>query len=241
MFNEIYVGVKEVDYIETKIDELCKRYNNRQGFDYVQQRAIFRSYCNDTLKVFDECFETTLFGITNCKRRIEAYQRKDNVDIAKATCEIVGMLVDLKEIVHSMVAIKDLPSCKKLTELSADEIISKAKNLVKSNIVKAGVGALLLGSKINDVVGITDVRDYYTNRLDELNKEILYKGKQPSPMEQFLLDKFNAEIGYCNLAFFKAGVGVTEELKEWIKIGRKHIYKFENQQLINNGTYNLHM
>ena len=53
------------------------------------------------------------------------------------------------------------------------------------------------------------------------------KGKGISPMEQFLLDKFNAEIGYCNIALFKAGIGAAEELKWLVEIGKKHIEKFE--------------
>ncbi len=48
-------------------------------------------------------------------------------------------------------------------------------------------------------------------------------------MEQFLLDKFNAEIGYCNIALFKAGIGAVEELKGLAEIGKKHIEKFEKE------------
>ena len=31
--NELFVGVKEIDYIETQIDTLCDKYNNRRGSD----------------------------------------------------------------------------------------------------------------------------------------------------------------------------------------------------------------
>lgn len=46
-------------------------------------------------------------------------------------------------------------------------------------------------------------------------------------MEYFLLDIFNAEIGYCNIALFKAGTGAIEECKGLVEIGKKHIEKFE--------------
>jgi len=62
-----------------------------------------------------------------------------------------------------------------------------------------------------------------------LNSEIQAKGKPISPMEQFLLDKFNAEIGYCNIALFKAGIGAVEEYKGLVDIGRKHISKYEKE------------
>ena len=227
--NEIFVGVKEVGYIETQISKLCEKYNSRNGVDYVQQRALFRNYCHDTINVFEDCFETSMLGMQRCVNKVKAYQTKDDLDIRIATLDIVDMLCELKDIARTMVPIKDLPSCKKLTELSGVDIVAKAKDLVKNDYVKAAVGAFLLGSKVNDVVKIEDVKGYYSERLAQLNSEIQTKGKGVSPMEQFLLDKFNAEIGYCNIALFKAGFGAAEELRGLVEIGKKHIEKFENE------------
>lgn len=227
--NEIFVAIKETDYIEAQIGDLCGKYNNRCGADYVQQRALFRSYCYDTVKLFEDCFETSLFGIQQCKTKVEVYRRIDDLDIRRATFDIVDMLCELKDIVRTMVPIRDLPSCKKLAELSAEAIVSKAKDLVKNDIIKAAIGVYLLGSKVNDVVKIEDVKCYYSERLAQLNSEIQTKGMGISPMEHFLLDKFNAEIGYCNIALYKAGIGVAEELKGLAEIGKKHIEKYEKE------------
>jgi hypothetical protein len=227
--NEIFVAIKETDYIEAQIAGLCEKYNNRCGADYVQQRALFRSYCYDSIKLFEDCFETSMLGIQRCVAKVKGYQTIDDLDIRRATFDIVDMLCELKDIVKTMVPIKDLPSCKKLTELSGEDIVSKAKDLVKTDFVKVAVGAYLLGSKVNDVVKIEDVKGYYSERLAQLNSEIQTKGKSISPMEQFLLDKFNAEIGYCNIALFKAGIGAAEELKGLVEIGKKHIEKFEKE------------
>ena len=227
--NEIFVAIKETDYIEAQIGGLCEKYNNRCGVDYVQQRALFRSYCYDTIKLFEDCFETSMLGIQRCVSKVKGYQTIDNLDIRRATFDIVDMLCELKDIVRTMVPIKDLPSCKRLTELSAEDIVSKAKDLVKNDIVKAVVGVYLLGSKVNDLVKMEDVKGYYSERLAQLNSEIQTKGKGISPMEQFLLDKFNAEIGYCNIALFKAGIGAVEELKGLAEIGKKHIERFEKE------------
>lgn len=227
--NELFVALKETDYIEAQIGGLCEKYNNRCGADYVQQRALFRSYCYDTIKLFEDCFETSMLGIQRCVAKVKEYQTIDDLDIRLARIDIVEMLCELKDIVKTMVPIKDLPSCKRLTELSAEDIVSKAKDLVKNDIVKAVVGVCLLGSKVGDVVKIEDVKGYYCERLGQLNIEIQTKGKGISPMEQFLLDKFNAEIGYCNIALFKAGIGAAEELKGLAEIGKKHIEKFEKE------------
>ena len=131
--NEIFVGVKEVCYIETQISRLCEKYNNRYGVDYIQQRALFRNYCHDTINVFEDCFETSMLGMQRCVNKVKIYQTKDDLDIRIATLDIVDMLCELKDIARTMVPIKDLPSCKKLAELSAEDIVSKAKDLVKNS------------------------------------------------------------------------------------------------------------
>lgn len=234
-FNEIYIATKEIDYIVAMIDGLCQKYNNRHGVDYIQQRALFRSYCHETIKIFDDCFETTMLGMIRCKHKVRAYESLDNIDMLYATMDIMDMLLNLRALVKTMVPIKDLPSCKKLLELSPEDIMSKSKDLVKNNIVKATIGVLLLRSKVSDVVKIEDIRNYYSGRLIQLKSEILAKNEQISPIEQYLLDKFNAEIGYCNLALFKAGIGITEELKDLADIGKKHIERFTNYQQNNSG------
>lgn len=232
--NEIFVATKDKEYVLAKIDGLCQKYNNRNGINYEQRKALFRNYCHDTLEVFDECFVTAMLGLCRCKQKVEKFQKSANVNIDAASLEILKLLVELKELVSSMVPIKDLPSCKKLIGLSAEDIIAKAKDLEKSGIVKVGVGALLLKSKISDVVKIEDVRDYYQRNLEELLSEIKVKGDKGesiSLIEQFLLDKFNAEIGYCNLALVKTGIGITKELKDMAEIGKKHIERYEENKL----------
>ena len=235
--NEIYVAVKQKEYVEGKIAALCDKYNNRLGLDYNQKRALLKSLCYDTTSLFRDCFETSMLGMKRCITRVEAYQSKDNVDIDAAVLDIVEMLWTLKDMVSTMVPIKDLPSCKKLTEMSPADIISKAKDLVKSDVIKASVSALILGSKISDVISIEDVKSYYNDRLSRLTEEIKIKNGESCPVELFLLDKFNAEIGYCNIALLKAGVGITEELKALVEIGRTHIEKYENNIQKYSGAY----
>ena len=227
--NELFVAVRDIDYIDAKIDSLCKKYNSRCGTDYIQQRSLFRSYCHDTLSFFDDCFATQMLGMIRCKAKVKEYQYLDNIEIDKATLDIVNMLWDLKQIVGTMVPIKDLPSCKKLTELSPEDIISMGKDLVKSDIVKVGAGILQIGSKVSDIIRIEDVKSFYKDRLSELTEEIKTKGGEISDIELFLMDKFNAELGYCNIALFKAGIGITKELSGLVEIGRKHIEKYENE------------
>lgn len=79
--NEIFVAIKETDYIEAQIGKLCEKYNNRYGVDYIQQRALFRNYCHDTINVFEDSFETSMLGIQRCVNKVKIYQTKDDLDI----------------------------------------------------------------------------------------------------------------------------------------------------------------
>lgn len=234
---EIYVAIKGKDYVLKMIRDLCDKYHNKSLPDNKQQRALFRNYCHDTLVVFKECFETSMLGMMRLIKKVEDFQRQDNIDIKAAALEISNILIGFYSLVVSMVAIKDLPSCRDLLELSAEDIIEKAKDLVKNDIVKAGIGARLLGSKSNNIVKIENIRDYYQSNLEELRNEIWIKAKPISPIEQFLLDKFNAEIAYCNLALLKSGIGISKELMDFANISKNHIEKFEKSCFIGNGNF----
>lgn len=113
--------------------------------------------------------------------------------------------------------------------MSPEGIISCAKDLAKSNIVKASVGISMLGMKMGDVIKIEDIKRFYEGRLDQLKCEIKEKGVMICSIEQFLLNKFNAEIAYCNKALLKAGIGVTKELMDLVKLGNEHIARYEPQ------------
>ncbi len=65
--NEIYVATKDKEYVLAKIEGLCQKYNSWNGVNYEQQKALFRSYCHDTIEVFRECFETTMLGSQSLK------------------------------------------------------------------------------------------------------------------------------------------------------------------------------
>lgn len=49
-------------------------------------------------------------------------------------------------------------------------------------------------------------------QIKELQKELEEDRREISPIEQFLMDKFNAEIGYCDIASVKTGIGAAKEV-----------------------------
>lgn len=68
--------------------------------------------------------------------------------------------MQLRNIAQNATPIKELPSCKKLIELSTEDAAAAATDLIKSDIVKSVAKSLLLGTKIKDAINISDVRNY---------------------------------------------------------------------------------
>ncbi len=88
---------------------------------------------------------------------------------------------------------------------------------------------MLLGTKIKDAIEISDIRNYYEEEIKELQKELREEQRKITPIEQFLMDKFNAEIGYCDIASVKTGIGAAKEVVGLLDIARKNINKYERQ------------
>ncbi len=222
--------VKDKENAVAQIDNLCKKYNSKNADNNRQFMALFRAYCQETIDLLEKCFAAEMQGASRCKRFVEKFAHTDNIDIAKAgTIQIFDMLMRLRDIAQNAILIKDLPSCKKLTELSTEDAIAAATDLIKSDIVKGVAKSLLLGVKIKDAIDISDVSNYYNEQIKELRKELDEEQREISPIEQFLMDKFNAEISYCDIASIKTGIGAAKEVVGLLDIARKNINKFERQ------------
>lgn len=237
MENGIYVVIKESTYVLDKIQKLSEKYNGNNSFygKYEEARKAVRCYCHDTASLINDCFETSLLGMKRCLAKIKGYESCDCVYIPTATSDIYVILCELRNIALNAIAIKDLPSCKKLTELSPEDVVSKATDLIKNDIVKDCARVLLLGNDIYHMIQIEDVKNYYQNCLEELQRELTEKDELPSPMEQFLLDKYNAELGYCNMALFKTGVKIS---KETLDIAKSSIERYERRALVDRERMN---
>ena len=235
--NEFFILKKDKEYVLRRIDEIIQKYQIVNSTTNVQRRAIMRQCCRDIDCMLDECYEPSLWGVAKCKQKTNRCFCVDDPLLVDASFYILGqMLFDLKARTCTAIPLKDYPSCRKLVGLSPEDVISKTKDLVKNDIVKAGVCFLLLGLGIGDVISIADIKKLYQGFLDELQKELLEKNDGINPVEQDLMDWFNAEIGYCDLAMCKAGLSIGENVAELIAIAQKNIEKFENNCLMRNSN-----
>lgn len=213
-----------------QIEHICTKYNSKNAANNVQSVALFKAYCRETINMLETCFATEMQGAARCKRFVEAFLHTDDINITQAsTIQIFDMLMRLRDIAQNAIRIKDMPSCKKLTELSTEDAIAAATDLIESDIVKGIAKSLLLGTKFKDAINISDIRKYYNDQIDELQKELHEEQREITPIEQFLMDKFNAEIGYCDLASEKTGAGIAKEAVGLLDIARKNIDRFERQ------------
>lgn len=233
--NEIFILKKDKEIVLSKIDEIFSKYHTINTTNGVQRRAILRNCCHDIDCMLDDCFEPSLLGVAKCKQKTRRCYSVDDPQLVDVSfCFLDQMLSELRARTVCAIPLKDYPSCRKLIGLSPKDVISKTKDLVKNEIVKAGVCFLLLGSDVGDVITIADIKKLYRGLLDELQKELREKNDGINPVEQNLMCCFNAEIGYCDLAMFKAGMSIGENAAELNAIASKNIEKYENSCLSGN-------
>lgn len=226
----IFIIKSGADNLIKKIDELFSKYNNRSAVNDKQNLALYRSYCHDIISMLNTSFEPGMWGIERCKKFIEKCRWADDVNIINTTLHMInGMLLDLKYMVQNSIPIKDFPSCKKLTELSCEDAISLSKDLVKNGIIKSGIGIIMLGKAVTDGIEIVHIRQFYENMLNELQREMTEEQHTLIPIEQLLIEKCNAEIGYCDIAMIKTGLKAGKEIKGLMDAAHKNIEKFEKE------------
>ncbi len=222
--------IRDKENTIAQIEHLCKKYNAKNAANNVQSVALFKAYCRETINMLETCFATEMQGAARCQRFVKAFLHTDDINITqRGTIQIFDMLIRLRDIAQNSIRIKDMPSCKKLTELSTEDATAAATDLIKSDIVKGIAKSLILGTKIKDAIEISDIRKYYIDQIEELQKELHEEQREITPIEQFLMDKFNAEISYCDIASIKTGVGAAKEVVGLLDIARKNIDKFEQQ------------
>ncbi|MCH5335405.1 MAG: hypothetical protein J1D86_06360 [Alistipes sp.] len=213
------------------IRQIWNRYFNKYGNNFRQNVAMLRTTCRDMISMIDNYFVTDMAAATRYREILTGYANQDN-HTQESLLVVYSILVDFKTMIDQSIPIKDLPSCKKLTELSTEDAIAVAKDLIKNDIVKSGIGLILLGLKAGDMVDISHIKTFYQEQLELLQSDIAQAGRPANEIETFLLDKFNAEIGYCNMAMFKTGLGAAKEIAGLIEKSQRDIKTYE-QKLFN--------
>ena len=196
-----------------RIDRLSSKYDSRKIQGVSLELALFRVYCRDVVSLLDECFETEMLAMSRFVSHIKETSRKDDYHlISVLSWEIHAKLAWLRSHVENIIPFEKLPSCKHILDLSIEDAVSVANDFNKDDILKSFISILSLGKKVGDIVTIVDLKNYYENLKSQLLSEIAEKQGRTCWIEQRLLEKFEAEIGYCILAMIKTGIGATKEI-----------------------------
>jgi len=217
------------DEVRQRISRIGKRYSHIDGINFKRDIALLRTVCYDIISMMEDCFEMSMVAAIRYCAMLKDIAHKDNptdIDV----CVVYGILADFIIMIDLSIPIKDLPSCKKLIGLSDKDAIAAAKDLIKNDIVKAGMGVFLLGVEVGDMVQVSHIKDFYNNQLNLLQSDLKEAGRCANEIENYLINKFNAEIGYCNLAMLKAGIGSAKELMDLIDKSKQDIQRYENGQ-----------
>lgn len=210
----IFIVVKDKESSLEQFNQLKERYGTLHGgYNRHQEVNLCKAYCHDLQSAIKECFEYEMYAPQKCLKKLAAFQKNDDPSkVSTISFQAGDIASGLYTIIKNSVPIKDFPSCKKLSELSIDDAVSAINDLGKNKIVKVAVCSILLGKKIYDRIQISDIESFYKERICELETELHEIERPAIDMEEYLLMKFKAELGYCQKARIKTGLGAVKEI-----------------------------
>ena len=234
MLRGTFITVVSKDEIIEKLNNLNKRYQ-KASMSYGHQTVSYlKSYCHEFLDIIDTCFATDLRAVKRCRASIERGLYIDDPYLASIVMsEVHNTSINMETMVSGFIPLNDYPTCKPLLELSAEDAVSVANDLNKNTLTKVVIGAGLLGKKIGDIITISDIKTFYKDQISNLESEIAADRDRPSYTEEFLFDKFKAELGYCYKAMFKTGIGTAKEIIGLIATADEAIKRYEDKYSLN--------
>ena len=220
-----YIGEKE-DVLKS-IDETMTAYNRKEVSCNKHDGALLKAYCHAAMKVLDTYFASDLRAVRKCRKYFERLASSDSLELLPFWfLDVSDTLNNLKTIVKESVKICDMPSCRDMLDLSIEDAVSVANDFNSDRNSKGLITIGLLGKTIGEVITIADIRSYYKERLDGLQREIDEENGHPSVTEAFLLAKFKCELGYCHKAIIKTGVGVFKGVHDLLTQADEDIKAF---------------
>jgi hypothetical protein len=127
-----------------------------------------------------------------------------------------------------------------MLSLEKDLIKTAIKELCEDNpVVKQLINIGAIAKGIYDASTIIQVLLFYKNFVVELEREKNDEHWSFCDMEQWLLDKSNAECGYCYLALLKVGCTLSKDIHDFIDEAKAHnsIHHFEERWQKQNEQY----
>ena len=180
--------------------------------------ASQRTFCNKVYKILTTRLVQGLYAVEKTKKKIKEGMTSDNATLLMATSSYaLGILCDIKDRFAHVIPLSEFPSCKHMLSLEKDLIKTAIKELCEDNpVVKQLINIGAIAKGIYDANTIIQVLLFYKNFVLELEREQNDEHWTLCEMEQWLLDKSNAECGYCYLALLKVGCTLSKDIHDFI-------------------------
>lgn len=222
------------------------------AFEYARKHKVIlnqsdiasqRAFCKKVYKILSTRMVQGLYAIEKTKKKIKEGMTSDNATLLMATSSYaLGILCDIKDRFAHVIPLSDFPSCKHMLSLEKDLIKTAIKELCEDNpIVKQLINIGAIAKGIYDANSIIQVLWFYKDFVVELEREKNDEHWHFCETEQWLLDKSNAECGYCYLALLKVGCTLSKDIHDFIDEAKAHqsILHFEEKWHNQNDQYSV--
>ena len=214
------------------------------AFEYAQKHrvalmqcdtAIQRTFCNKVYKILSTRLVQGLYTVEKTKKKLKEGMTSDNVTILMGTCSYAySILCDIKDRFAHVIPLSEFPSCKHMLSLEKDLVKTAIKELCEENpIVKQ---LITIAKGIYDANTIIQVLWFYKDFVVELEREKNEEHWHLCETEQWLLDKSNAECGYCYLALLKVGCTISKDIHDFIDEAKAHVSIHHFEETYHNQT-----
>lgn len=210
------------------------------AFEYAQKHKVVlnqsdiasqRTFCDKVYKILSTRLIQGLYAVEKTKKKLKEEMTSDNaILLMDASAYAFGVICDIKNRFADTIPLSDFPSCKHMLSLEKDLIKTAIKKLCEDNpVVKQWINIGVIAKGVYDVDTIIQVLLFYKNFIVELEREQNDEHWTLCDMEQWLLDKANAECGYCYLALLKVGCTLSKDIHDFINEAKahQHIHYFE--------------
>ena len=212
------------------------------AFEYARKHKVVlnqsdiasqRAFCEKVYKILSTRMVQGVYAVEKIKKKIKEGMTSDNATLLMATSSYtLGILCDIKDRFAHVIPLSEFPSCKHMLSLEKDLVKTAIKELCEENpIVKQLVNIGAIAKGIYDANTIIQVLWFYKDFVVELEREKNEEHWHLCETEQWLLDKSNAECGYCYLALLKVGCTLSKDIHDFIDEAKAHqsIHHFEER------------
>lgn len=210
---DIVLVKQPINELRRNVTNCIEYFFKHKSADGSCDKAVMKTFCRMVYDMLCSRFVNGLYIVEKTKRRLSAGMNSDNEIILKETyLYAFSVAADLNSRMEDAIPLSDFPTCKHLLSMEKDVLKKSLKEINDNPMMRrlANFGAVAKDSF--DAITIIKVFVFYKRYIDEIEREIKEEQWNLCEWEQWLLDKANAECGYCYLALLELGLSVPKDI-----------------------------